>query len=85
MLDNELPDGTHITDLINTEGQTLLHLCALNNMQKPFNTIMLAVKEKYQNDKGFKEKLKAWVNFKSFKEGFTALHYSSYRGNTEIA
>lgn len=31
IVDNELPQGTLIFDLVNREGQNLLHLCALKD------------------------------------------------------
>ena len=84
IIDNEIPQGVTLFDMINQDGLTILHLCTQKNMLKCFHTILLAVKEGYSEVDKFQEELVRWVNAVSFKDCFTALHYAAYRGNVEM-
>ena len=44
----------------------------------------MASKSKYGKSRSYRNKVKEWVNQKTYKDSFSALHYASYRGNTEI-
>ena len=53
-------------------------------MSKCFNILLLAVKEKYIRKVNFKDIFISWLNAKTHKDKFSALHYSAYRGNVEL-
>jgi len=84
-LEENLPEGMMITDLVNSEGKSLLHMCTFKNNQKCFNAVIRAVKTMYKDREDFAFTLRSWVNQKTFQDEFSALHYSSYRGNIEIS
>jgi ankyrin repeat protein len=80
-----LPENIGIDDLKNSDGLTLLHMATFKNQQKAFNQIILSAKTKYEGKRNFKNIIRNWVNAKTNKDSFSALHYSSYRGNTDMA
>lgn len=65
-----------VTDFINIRGFTLLHMACFKNLEE----IAARLVEKAQNQ-AIDAQIKEWVNLKTHDDGFTALHYASFRGN----
>ena len=85
LLETQMPEHQSIFDLVNSEGFTALHICCHRNSQKSFNALLRAVKEKHSSEPEFQTRLTEWVNAKTTKDEFTAIHYAAYRGNVEMS
>jgi palmitoyltransferase len=76
---DSLASEIKVNQIINEEGQTLLHMCAFANKATVFTAVMARAKsEMFQYD------IADWVNRKTAKDEFTALHYASFKGNLHI-
>lgn len=69
-----------IIDIIDSRGYTLLHMACFKNLEEIAYAVMDRALE------SIKEPLvKQWVNAKTEDDGFTALHFTSFRGNVLLA
>lgn len=59
-------------------------MACFKDQQKAFNQILRSAKAKYEQVKTKKQLIHSWVNQRTFKDHFSALHYASYRGNTDM-
>ena len=55
-------DQMRITDIMTTDGLTLLHAVTNKNAQKCFNTLLLEIKQRYQHAAYFESTLVAYIN-----------------------
>lgn len=51
-----------ITDIMTSDGLTLLHAVTNKNAQKCFNTLILEIKQRYQLMKNFESMLVTYIN-----------------------
>lgn len=65
-----------VTDYINARGFTLLHMACFKNLEDI--AIRLIEKAQVQVTDSL---MKQWVNAQTLDDGFSALHYASFRGN----
>ena len=73
---SHLPEDIKITDLVDAQGFTLLHMAIFKNK----TNIMEALLEEAKGQL-MQYEVANWVNQKTFKDKFTAIHYASFRGN----
>lgn len=66
--------------MLNEKGYTLLHAACFKNDQ---DLAYKLVERAYQMFT--EEEIKEWLNVKTKEDGFTALHFASFRGNLQIA
>ena len=57
-----------------------MHLAAFRNNEKIVTFLLETVLSRVENPND----IKGWVNKKTAKEGFTALHFGSFRGNVAM-
>ena len=74
-----VPEKVKIDAIVDEEGYTLLHMCASNNRTNVFRAVLKKAKEKM-----YQYNIAEWVNQKTIKDEFTALHYASFKGNIHI-
>jgi ankyrin repeat protein len=68
-----------IVDYIDTRGYTLLHMACFKNFSDIGIAIMLRARESITG-----EQLRIWINEKTKEDGFSALHFASFRGNIDL-
>ena len=69
-----------VFDICDTEGKTLLHECTFNDATKCTKALMSIARDRKEND----EQLADWINRKDSGDGFTALHFASFKGNPDL-
>ena len=68
-----------VNEIVDTNGKTLLHECTFNNSVKCLNLLL-----QYASTQLTQPQITAWVNMKDHGDGFTALHFGSFKGNPEV-
>jgi palmitoyltransferase ZDHHC13/17 len=68
-----------IVDLVDQRGYTLMHQICFKNVEDMSLSVIEKVKEIYTNNQ-----VKLWINKKTDEDGFTALHFASFRGNINV-
>ncbi|CDW75651.1 dhhc zinc finger domain containing protein [Stylonychia lemnae] len=68
-----------IIDLVDARGYTLLHMICFKNIEDLIYPLMEKVQQIYTQTQ-----IKLWINYKTEEDGFTALHFGSFRGNINI-
>jgi palmitoyltransferase len=68
-----------IKDLVDHRGYTLLHLACFKNLDDIVVTIIQVARNTMST-----QVIKDWINFKTDDDGFTALHFASFRGNLKL-
>lgn len=74
-----LPENLRIIDIVNKEGFTLLHLAAHHNNEQIVEVLLNKVRVDCRA-----HEVALWVNAKTIKERFTALHFASKNGSMSI-
>ena len=69
-----------LIDLVDDRGYTILHQACFKNEQAICETILQKAKETINESQ-----ISAWINAKTTEDGFTALHFCSFRGNINLA
>ena len=69
-----------IIDIVDSRGYTILHMCCFKNLEDITNAVMDKALESVKEPA-----VHAWVNQKTEDDGFTALHFTSFRGNVLMA
>lgn len=73
-----------LTKIIDKRFFTLLHISCLNNLFDLLEFLIIREKENQAlNEIQKKEKILTWINKKT-DEGFTAIHFASFRGNLKM-
>lgn len=72
-------DRILIIDMIDSRGYTLMHIACFKNYEE---LALKFMERAYQtaDEKG----IKAWINLRTDEDGFTALHFASFRGNLTL-
>lgn len=65
-----------IIDIFDARGYTLLHQVCFKNLEDMIFSLVERVKELYTD-----VQVKNWINHRTEEDGFTALHFTSFRGN----
>lgn len=65
--------------MVDEKGYSLLHSVCFKNQEEICVKIMENV---YQNESP--ERMKDWINLKTDSDGFTALHFTAFRGNITL-
>jgi len=73
---NTLPDEIKLNQIIDKDGYSLLHMAAFQNRTKIVEALLERAK-----DVLYQYEVAEWVNQKTTKDEFTALHYASFKGN----
>ena len=68
-----------LKDLVDHRGYTLLHLACFKNLDDIAVTLIQVAKRTLAP-----QVIKDWINFKTDDDGFTALHFASFRGNLKL-
>jgi ankyrin repeat protein len=68
-----------IVDLVDERGYTCLHEACFKNTEELTNVIIEKAKQTTTDSE-----LKEWVNAKTNEDGFTSLHFASFRGNVPM-
>jgi len=77
------PD-VYVCDIIDTNGKTLLHECTFNDSLKCLEAVFeLAKTQIAQTPSPNRMSIQSWVNMKDTGDGFTALHFASFKGNPD--
>lgn len=66
-------------DIVDQRGYTLLHMLCFKNLDDIVYALIEKVSEIYTETQ-----VKAWVNYKTEEDGFSALHFASFRGNIGV-
>jgi len=66
-------------DLVDDRGYTALHLACFKNFEDLVSVIIQKAKETITD-----KELKQWTNQKTNEDGFTPLHFASFRGNITV-
>ena len=74
-----LKENITITDIANKEGSTLLHLACFHNNQQAVEVLLNKVRVDCRA-----EEAAHWVNAKTYKDKFTALHFAAKNGSISI-
>ena len=69
-----------ITTFVDDEGLSLLHHAVLKGVEGKTKILIDIAKNTHRISD---EKLKDWINLKTYGEGWTALHYASFAGNLD--
>ena len=69
-----------VNEILDTNGKTLLHESAFQDNFKIMQALILYAKAQ----KLSKEQIQAWINQKDDGDGFTALHFASFKGNVDL-
>lgn len=68
-----------IVDIIDARGYTLLHMICFKNVEEMAYAILERVNQVFTDNQ-----VKLWINRKTDEDGFTALHFASFRGNITV-
>lgn len=81
-----MPKGVEIWQIHNDDGITLLHQAAVKDQPVIFRWLLKVAKDRIQQvDEYYNgDIIKTWVNQKTLKEEFAAIHFASFNGNLEI-
>ena len=63
-------------NMLDERGYTLMHVACLKNDEEMVFKLMERVYQRYDQPK-----ITEWLNIKTKEDGFTALHFASFRGN----
>ena len=77
LLDNN--SSVPIVDLIDSRGYTLMHMICFKNIEDMGVFLMEKVVQTVT-----KEQISIWINHRTDEDGFTALHFASFRGNLSL-
>ena len=77
LLDNN--SSIPIVDIIDSRGYTLMHMICFKNIEEMGVFLMEKV-----NQTVTKEQVLVWINHRTDEDGFTALHFASFRGNLSM-
>lgn len=77
LLDNN--SSIPIVDIIDSRGYNLMHMICFKNIEEMGVFLMDKV-----NQTVTKEQVLVWINHRTDEDGFTALHFASFRGNLSI-
>ena len=83
----EAPEGTELWHIYNDDGITLLHQAAVKDQPVIFRWLLKQAKDRIRQVDAYSidtDIIKRWVNKKTNKEQFTAIHFASFNGNIEI-
>lgn len=69
-----------VLDMLGSNGKTLLHECTFHDSPKCAKAIMNLAK--YQTQTA--QILTDWINKKEVDDGFTSLHFASWKGNVDL-
>lgn len=68
-----------LIDLIDERGYTLLHEACFLNFEEVAKVLI-----KYARGTLTNQSLANWINIKTTTDGFTSLHFCSFKGNTNL-
>ena len=71
-----------VWDIVDPDGKTLLHECTFNDATKCTKAIISLAKDQIQSAPDMQ--LADWINRKDSGDGFTALHFASFKGNPDL-
>jgi ankyrin repeat protein len=74
-----LPKDIKINQIVDRDGYSILHMACFSNRVK----CLVALVEKAKGEL-YQYEIAEWVNLKTAKDEFTALHYASFKGNIQI-
>ena len=66
-------------DLVDQRGYTLLHLACFKNLEDLCGRLLALAQQLFPE-----AQVRAWLNAKTEEDGFTALHFASFRGNVGL-
>jgi len=69
-----------VSEIVDPNGKTLLHECTFNDSAKCTKAVLLHAR----SQKIVPDRIAAWINQKDSGDGFTALHFASFKGNPEL-
>lgn len=69
-----------VFDIVDSQGKTLLHECTFNDATKCTKALISIVRDKTETA----QQLADWINKKDSGDGFTALHFASFKGNPDL-
>ena len=67
-----------VNEIVDQNGKTLLHECTFNDSLKCLKALLTLVSPRM-----VKDDIATWINQKDHGDGFTALHFASFKGNPD--
>jgi len=68
-----------VVDIIDHRGYTVLHMICFKNLEDMGMELLEKVVEAITE-----KQIKTWLNYRTDDDGFTALHFASFRGNIAL-
>ena len=68
-----------IVDIIDNRGYTLLHTACFKNLDEIGKKLIDKA-----HDTVTESQIETWINHKTIDDGFSALHFASFRGNLNL-
>ena len=72
-----------VSEIIDSNGKTLLHECTFNDSFNCLQLILELGKSQPPESSTSTQKLLDWINIKDHGDGFAALHFASFKGNPD--
>ena len=69
-----------VQDLIDGRGYTLLHEAAFQDCEEVIKSLVKLAKDTMTT-----QQMHTWINHKTADDGFTALHFTSFKGNPDMS